>query len=176
MSPLDWAVTATKVHTRNLKKGDFLFRQGEISDVIGYVKRGLIYTYYVDQEGKQYVKNFAWEGRLISPYAAIISKSVCQFSGQALEDTTAICLPYKELETLYDKSPAWERIGRKNAEKLLIERELREYQNLCFDTKTKYDAFVDYFHPIKERVPQYIIASYLGVTPVALSRVLNRNV
>jgi CRP-like cAMP-binding protein len=164
---------ANCVRRQSYKKGEFLFQTGQKSDLIGFVAIGLVYTYYCSDTGSLYVKNFAWEGKLISPYTSILLGRPCDFTAVALEDTTLLTITGETLKQLQDRNACWERLSRKCSEALLIQREKREYEALNYRTLERYQAFQEEFAPILRRIPQHLIAAYLGINPVSLSRILN---
>jgi CRP-like cAMP-binding protein len=94
----------------------------------------------------------------------------CSFFIQALERTDTIVLPNRLLNELYDRHVCWERFGRKMAEHLVIIKEAREKELLLDSLEVRYQRFLKEFPSLVDRIPQYHIASYLGVTDVALSR------
>lgn len=173
---LEWLEFTRALRIRKLNPGEVLFEQGtpySDQNPVGFVLSGLIYTYYTDRAGHEAVKNFAWEGRLIAPYTSLLLKQPISFTAKAWESTWVVTLPFGELNRFYDRHKSWERLGRKAAEKLLIERERREYEMLFLEAKERWMAFTKYYEPIVNRVPQWMIASFIGITPVALSRILN---
>lgn len=172
---LEWAYFASQVRIQKFEKGEQLFVAGQSSDLIGFVFKGLAYTYYLSSEGNLYVKNFAWEGKLISPYVPIISGKVANFTAEALENTIILSITGSTLKTLQARHPCWERISRQCTEALLVQREKREYESLVLDNYQRYTAFKSEFAPIVDRIPQHIIAGYLGINPVSLSRVLQKH-
>jgi CRP-like cAMP-binding protein len=92
-----------------------------------------------------------------------------------MEDTHILTFPYSALETLYDLYPAWERFGRKVAEYLVLGLEERLVEHLMYSPEERYERLLtSHRTKIIERVPQQYIASYLGITPVSLSRIRAR--
>jgi CRP-like cAMP-binding protein len=75
------------------------------------------------------------------------------------------------LNEFYDRHACWERLGRKNAEQLVLIKEAREKELLLDSLEVRYQRFLQEFPGLADRIPQYHIASYLGVTDVALSRI-----
>jgi CRP-like cAMP-binding protein len=172
----EWLAFARKLRIRKLEPGEVFFEQGaSFSDhnAVGFVLSGLIYTHYTDRAGHVAIKNFAWEGRLIAPYASLLLKQPTSFTAKAWEKSWVATIPFGELNEFYDRHKSWERLGRKAAEKLLIERERREYESLFLDARQRWVSFTKYYAPIIDRIPQWMIASFIGITPVALSRILN---
>lgn len=74
----------------------------------------------------------------------------------------------------YSKHPCWQTLGRLVAEKHFLAKEQREYEFLQLDVMERYNKFKEDFGPLMGKIPQHQIASYLGITPVALSRVLSK--
>lgn len=160
------------LYVKNLKSGEILFQEGKPSDVVAFVLRGFMFSYYTTANQEYKVKKFAWEGRITSPYSTLImGKSICYFSAVALEDSALVCINYKDLSRLCDTHACWQKIGRRIAELSLVERENREYEALCLPLSERYEIFLERHHDILHRIPQYLIASYLGVSPVSLSRI-----
>lgn len=169
--PLEWAFFVKHLRLIHLKKGDMLFKEGDPTNIIGFVTRGLIYTYYLTPDGKEKTKNFAWEGRLVSPYAAILRNQSANFSAMAIEPTLVVSFDGSKLSELQKRHACWERLSRKCTEMILIERERREHEHLTLTNEQRIQAFYQYYSPIINRIPQYLIANYIGITPVSLSRI-----
>lgn len=170
---LEWPYFISQLKIVSLKKGDFLFKENEKSYVVGFVAKGLIHTFYITSEGKQKTKNFAWEGRLISPWVSILEDTAPTFSAQALESTIIVTIDARTLKKLEKKNYCWESLSRKCTEKILKERERREYEFLALSFKERLQAFNHFYEDIIGRIPEYLIASYLGLTPEGLSRIKN---
>ena len=151
-----------------------LVRQGEAANRIYFVCQGLLKTYYVDPSGREATKGFAPEGEMAAPYVSILMQQPSNLTIVALEDSVLVSFDAKNLDRLYQSHVAWQVFGRKFAEKLLVEKSKREYQMMVFDAEQRYQAFLTEFPAIAARVPQYEIASYLGITPVALSKIRAR--
>jgi CRP-like cAMP-binding protein len=104
-------------------------------------------------------------------FQSLVLGEPCGFFIQALERTETIVLPNRVLNEFYDRHPCWERIGRRNAENLALFKEMREKEFLLDSLETRYRRFLKDYPSLTDRIPQYHIASYLGVTDVALSRI-----
>jgi hypothetical protein len=112
------------------------------------------------------------ENGVAGSYYSFLTDSPCGFSIQALEETETIVLPDLDtLNDLHDRHPCWERLSRKNVENLVFIKEAREKELLLDSLEVRYQRFLRLFPGLTERVPQYHIASFLGVTDVALSRI-----
>lgn len=155
---------------KKLKKGEFYYKQGEHFDEVGFVLKGLLYNYYTNQDGEIFVKTFISEGQPVTCYSNLMTATPASFSAQTLEPTVLITLKYMDLQSLYSRHVCWERMGRISAEKLFIEKEKREFEFLSMDAKARYMSFVQRMPNLLNRIPQYLIASYIGVSAVSLSR------
>lgn len=172
----EWEWVSTRIETQTVSAKSVLLHQGEPADRIYFVLRGLLKTYFTDESGDHATKGFAWEGRLAAPYVSLLTGSPSNFGISAIEQSVVHVIPGAILPQLYSRHPTWQEFGRKIAEGLFIERERREYQMLLMDAEARYEAYLRNFSEISERLPQYEIASYLGITPVALSQIRSRRV
>ncbi len=171
----EWLRILPMLQWRSLKKGEYFFRQDEEVHEIGFVIKGLLYNYYLDPNGKDFVKYFISENNFVACYSSLIQKRPAKYSCRTIEPTTLVTMPYKCLRDLYESHPVWDRIGRLNAEKLYIEKESREQYFLMADAHTRYNGFIKERPDLLQRVPQYLIASYIGISPISLSRLRSIN-
>lgn len=169
--PLEWLYLARLLKVQNLKKDDFYFRQGDPVKEISFVAKGLIVNFYTSDAGEDFIKYFVQEKTFVGCYSSLLLGVPASFSSQALEPSTLVTLQYKDLESLYRRHPCWERMGRIIAEKLYVEKEKREQYFLMADAKARYEGFLKDSPGLAQRVPQYLIASYIGISPVSLSRI-----
>jgi CRP-like cAMP-binding protein len=169
--PLEWLQMVQLLRLRQLKKDDFYYEQGQEFDEIGFVAKGLLYNFYTTESGKVHVKHFVDKGQPVAPYANLILETKTSFSCKALEDSTLITLKYADLQKLYARHSCWERMGRISAEKIFITHEARQLTFLSMTATERYEHFVKSQPDLHQRIPQYLIASYLGMSPISLSRI-----
>jgi CRP-like cAMP-binding protein len=143
---------------------------GEIAHNFYFLVSGLIRYYYSTEDGKEVNKHFAMENGFAGSFQSLVLSEPCGFFLQAMERTETIVLPNSHLHELYGRYPCWERLGRRNAENLVLVKEAREKEFLLDSLEVRYRRFLKEFPGLADRIPQYQIASYLGVTDVALSR------
>lgn len=167
----EWNVFSELFRVRTFAKHDFLLREGESSDPCFFLCEGLVRFFYVTPDGKEFNKSFL----LANQFAASLSTSLLQiptrFSMQALEDVVALEASLTKVRDLFERHVCWERLGRVIAEQLAIKKELRECSFLLDSAETRYLNFLQEYPGLEERITQYHIASYLGITNVALSRI-----
>ena len=104
----------------------------------------------------------------------MITQTPSTLTVEALVPSTLITLSRTVSQQLFDRHHGWERVGRRIAELQFIERELREHELLCLTPLQRYEKFRRERPQLLNIIPQYLIASYLGITPVSLSRIRAR--
>ncbi|MDL2282417.1 Crp/Fnr family transcriptional regulator [Parabacteroides sp. OttesenSCG-928-G06] len=153
-----------------LKKGDFLFREGEICNQIIYVSKGLIRQYYT-QDNKEQTENFAYESNFLFEIESCFKQTPSRMNMEALEQTTVYSLPYDKLIKLSVENVEIATFYRVFLEKLLI-RAQEKSVSLRFETAgERYRRLMKENPEIIKRAPLSQIASYLMMTPETLSRV-----
>lgn len=167
----EWLYATQYIHRRNYKKGEFLIQAGETINHFFFINKGLVRFFYITEPGKEFNKHFAKENDFAGSYVSTILNYPCPYFIQAIEKTETCILTKQLLQELYDRHPVWERIGRIKAERLAIQKEFREKEFLLDTAETRYRRFLKEFPDLTDRIPQYYIASYLGITDVALSRI-----
>ncbi|GMK39314.1 cAMP-binding protein [Paenibacillus sp. CCS19] len=147
---------------------------GEPTADIGFCLSGLFRLYYTTPDGIEYNKNFCGKNEFIAAYSSLLMKEPAYFSIQALMDSELLVVPFRNFETLFDRHACWEKLGRKIAEGMFISKERRERELLMLSAEERYRLFLGRYQHLENRIPQYQIAAYLGITPVALSRIRRR--
>ena len=170
----DWSDAGEILKFRTLKKSEFFFKDGEVVDRYAIVTKGIVRLYNQDEEGKQYTKAFRSSVSLVCPYAEALMKIPSQTYIEAVSDSEIYVGDLEEFFGLMKKFPAWNGVGRSVAEKMYIEKSNREFEFLKLSATDRYRSFIREFPALLDVVPQYQIASYLGITPVALSRLRGR--
>jgi len=138
---------------------------------IGIVMSGILRLYYVDADGDEYSKSFCAEDSFVAAYSALLLQQASRLFIQALEDTRLLIADYAVFRSLSTQHPCWQTLNCKVAEFLFIKKEKRESALLLDDATTRYLSFQAEYPGLETRLKQHHIASYLGITPVTLSRI-----
>jgi len=170
----EWEYFAGQLQEREYGKGQTLLMAGDRIREFYFVLNGILRYYYLTPEGKEFNKAFAKENDFAGSIGGLISSAPSRFSIEAIEDAKVIVLPVKLIVEGYDRHRSWERLGRRLAENVAFKKELREAEFLLDSAEARYLAFLKEFADIPERIPQYHIASYLGITEVSLSRIRSK--
>lgn len=170
--PDDQIAKLSKVfHRSHLRAGDFLIQAGEIPTQIGFVVSGLLRLYYLNSAGIEFTKAFCPENHFVAAYSALLLNHPAQFYIEALEDTTLLLADYRDYTQLCAEDSCWQTLNCRFVEGLFIKKEKREAELLLTDATTRYQRFLTEYPDLEKRVKQYHIASYLGISPVSLSRI-----
>lgn len=166
-----WNVVKELFTETNLKKGDYFIEAGVTARKIGFLKDGVIRAFYRNKEGSEYNKHFFTSNNLLGGYSSLVTQTPNKIYLQALTDCRLLTANYNELIMLYDDHPDFERFGRRLAEMFFAHKEEREVNIVMLDADKRYFIFQRQFPDLEQLIPQYHIASYLGITPTQLSRI-----
>ncbi len=174
LSDEEWSVLEEQLYMEKISKKAFFITEGTRENKIGLVLRGSFRQFYT-KEAEEKTTYFYFENHLVSSYISILQNQPSQLTIEALEDAEVLCFSAKTLQELYQTYPVYQVFGRKVAEYLAIGLELRMVSLLLDSPEERYVALLQSNKKkIIERIPQHYIASYLGITPVSLSRIRNR--
>ena len=166
-----WAVVSKLFRLKTLKKHDYFIREGEMAREIAFLESGLVRAFYRNNEGVEYNKHFFISPCFIGAYASLITGQKNQINQEALTECRIWVANYTDLQSLYDAHPDLERVSRKMAESFFVQKEEREIALVLLDADKRYEILQRDFPALEQLVPQYHIASYLGITPTQLSRI-----
>jgi len=159
---------------RHLVKDEYFIREGERPDTMAFIAKGLFRVFYITEGAEERTLVFRGQGRMISAFSAYLENRDSWYSIQSLEDSDLICVSFDDYKRDLAQNEYLREINARYVEMILLEKENRERELLCDDAQTRYEKFISRYPGIEARLKQYHIASYLGITPVALSRIRKR--
>lgn len=162
-----YTITIEKVIT----KGEFFIREGESSRYMGFILDGLFRLFYVDSEGNESTKAFSKSERFLISYSAIAEKRPSYFNIEALKDSCILQFEYENFEQMMNQDIRWYPFAYKLLESVYIMKELREKSFLLDDAAARYQEFKNQYAEVEDEIKLYHVASFLGITPEALSRI-----
>lgn len=161
----------SKVFIRKYLKGQYIVQQGDVCKYECYVLSGCTKTFYVDQEGQEHIIMFSIEDWWTSDMGSFISQTPADFNVQCLENSELIMISHDVVDELYKAIPKLERFFRKIVERAFVASQKRIVRNFSMSAKDQYLYFREQYPLIEQRIPQYMIASYLGITKEFLSKI-----
>lgn len=154
-----------------LKKGDYFITSGQTAKEIGFLETGVVRAFYRNNEATEYNKHFFVNPCFIGGYSSLITGTPNQINQQALTECKILTAKYADIQSLYKTCPDIERAARILAELFFVQKEQREIEIVLLDADKRYEIFQKDFPQLEQQIPQYHIASYLGITPTQLSRI-----
>ncbi len=157
--------------SKTVAKNEFLLREGEVCESTFFVEKGLLRMYSIDQNGKEHIIQFAPEKWLISDRSSLYFNEKSKYFIEAVEESQVLLLKNDFFKNMSNEFP--KTAGNND---LLLQKHIRNLQNrvnslLAETAEERYINFIKMYPDILLRVPQWMVASYLGITPESLSRV-----
>ncbi|MCK0107864.1 Crp/Fnr family transcriptional regulator [Flavobacteriaceae bacterium S0825] len=164
-------ILLSKTVHRKYLKNQYIVQQGDICKSVNFIISGSTKAFYMDLEGQEHIVMFSIEDWWTSDLGSFITQTPADFNLQCIENTELIQFTYENLEYLYKAIPKLERLFRKIVERAFVASQKRIIRNFSLTAKERYQIFKRTYPKIEQRVPQYMIASYLGITKEFLSKI-----
>lgn len=152
-----------------------LLHAGDTWNKLLYIHRGLIRLYYIDLEGREFNKAFFFENQCIWPVAPRDRNEGVLFNIAAVEKTLVIECPFKQLYDFLNERGKWEQFALPFAETLVEQKFRREHDLLLLSTTERFEMFLRENPQLARRIPDYHMASFLGVSNVTISRIKSKS-
>ncbi len=156
-----------------LSKGEYFLKEGEVNKNIGFLYKGLV-RYFVYKDGEESTFEFTKEGEFIGDYQSFRNASVSVQNIHAIEDCELLIIDYPNIQTIYNTTENGNLIGRQiitHRFEVMVNQLLEVYMQ---NHEDRYKSFIEKYYDLTQRIPQYLIASYVGVRPESLSRIRKR--
>lgn len=161
----------SKIVFRNYLKDQYIVQQGDVCKSVNFIISGCTKTFYIDLEGQEHIVMFSIEDWWTSDLGSFITQTPADFNVQCLENTQVAQFTFDNLEKLYIEIPKLERLFRMITERAFAASQKRIIRSFSLSAKERYLIFREAYPKIDQRVPQYMIASYLGITKEFLSKI-----
>lgn len=156
---------------KKLRKRQFLLQEGDYCKNLTFVSKGALKSYTIDDKGQEHISLLAWEGWWVSDFKSFICDEKAILSIDAIEDSEVLLLSRSNYEKLLIEIPAMERYFRILYQNSLITKDRRLISSNTYTAEEKYLQLIKIYPFISQRIPQNLIASYLGLTPETISRI-----
>ena len=157
-----------------LRRRQFVAQPGFVSDTRNYVHRGALRSYFIDEDGKEHTVQIAVEDWFISDFYSYISREPGKLFVEAMEDGLLYQLPYDRIEAACRRHHCLSEYFRRTTERAFAFSRKRVQANISMTAEERYLAYLARYPDIAQRVPQYVIASYLGMSPEFLSKIRSK--
>lgn len=159
------------VRIRRLAKNDYFVRQGDAPDELAFIYSGIFRVFCITEQGDEKILSFRVPGQFLAAYTPFLKDDSSWYSIQALEPGAVLCIFLRDYDKLSREHPCWEKIAKEYIVRLFMEKESRERSFLTENARTRYLQFKNDHPELEGRIHQFYIASYLGISPVSLSRI-----
>ena len=154
-----------------LEPQQYFVRENEVARRIAFLESGVVRAYFINHLGQEYNKQFFVGPGSIGGYSSLLTGKANLIPQQALTECTIWICEFSALTKRYDCFPDLERLARKIAEYYFLQKEKKELEMALLDASRRYKIFQQEFPTLEQLIPQYHIASYLGISPTQLSRI-----
>ena len=173
LSDQEWQVFSSKLVKRNFPKKHLLLKAGGVENHLSFIERGVV-RFYLSREQNDLTFSFAFSKSFVSGYSSFLTRKPSVFYIETLTPTTLWQLTYEDLQEIYRNTKIGNAIGRHASEELFLKKSERELSLLDETAEQRYlNLFTEQPELLRE-IPLKYIASYIGVTPQALSRIRKR--
>lgn len=156
---------------KKYRKKQYVLQQGDVCKYIAFVEKGMLRSYQVDDKGNEHIVQFAPEGWWISDSYSFLTASPASYDIDVLEDAEVLLITQPAMEEMLQAVPVMERYMRILMQNSLISMQRRIACTLGTQAEERYLGFTAEHPTIGQRVPQHMLASFLGMTPETLSRI-----
>ena len=170
LPPADIERLVAKGRTRALEPGESFCRLGQEKHEVGFIQAGIVRYLVILPDGNESTKDFSFKGGFTLSFGSAALNRPAAVAIEAVVRTELLVWPYQTLLDLYESSMEWQKLGRRIAELLYVRKEQRELSFLLLDAEARYRQMRAQFGAQADAIPQYFLASYLGVRPQSLSR------
>jgi CRP-like cAMP-binding protein len=170
-SDSDFDFIRTMFRPLALGPGDHLQRAGTVAKNAAFVASGCLRTYVIDAKGKEHIVQFAPETWWVADNISLSSGAPSEYFIEALEDTQLLLIDSRSHETLVEKVPAYASAFRKGLQRHSAAKDERIVSAISASAEDRYLQFLKTYPSLATRVPQWMLASYLGISPETVSRI-----
>ena len=163
-----------ELQPKKIRKKQYLLQEGDVCKFIAFVEKGSMRSYTIDEKGNEHIIQFALEGWTISDLYSFLTSEPATYTIDALEDSELVLINKASHERLLETLPRYETYMRLQLTGAYIAMQRRLTSIISLPLEERYASFTSVYPELVQRVPQHMIASYMGLTPETLSRVRRR--
>lgn len=169
----DWSIVASKFSRQEYPKKALLLKQSQVENYVSFIEEGIV-RYYIPKENKELTFELTFANDFTGAYDSFLTRQPSVYNVETIAKTTLWRLSYNDVQDLFRETKAGNIIGRLASEKLFLEKAKRELSLLNDTAEERYLKLFSEQPELIRKIPLQYIASYIGVTPQALSRIRKR--
>lgn len=175
LSPEEVALIRSVCTVKKLKKKQYLLHEGDVWKYNAFVAAGFLRTFSIDEKGAEHIMNFSPEDYWTGDRASLTTGTPSRFNIDAIEDSSVVLIADQDFQKLCKQIPQLNDLVNAILHKSFIVSQDRIHASISLSAEEKYTHFLHKFPGIANRIPQHMIASYIGVTPETLTRIRRNN-
>jgi CRP-like cAMP-binding protein len=174
LTPKELELFHSLLQVKKFKKKQFLLQAGEVCHFTGFITKGCIKNYIIDKKGNEFIMYFAIEDWWVGDITSFFEQKPGTLFIETIEDTELLMFDHTGYQRLINEVPKFERHFRILIQRSMHTLQLRFFHTLASPAEERYLEFLQKYPHIVQRVPQQLIASYIGVTPEFLSKIRHK--
>ena len=160
---------------KKVRKKQLLLQEGDVWKYNAFVSNGFLRTYSIDDKGNEHILNFAPENYWSGDRESLMTGKPSRFNIEAIEDSDVVLITKENFDHLCRTIPNLNDLVNAILHKSFVVSQDRIHAGISLSAEEKYQKFLDQYPQIANRVPQHMIASYIGITPETLTRIRRNN-
>jgi len=159
---------------KKIRKRQYLLQEGDVCKCVAFVEKGAMRLYRVNEDGSEHIIWFALEGAFMTDLYSFLTNEPSAYNIDAIEDSELVLITKIASDELRKRSPQYQEFIFQATSEAYIQLEKRISSTISFGLEERYKQLTSNYPDIIQRLPQHMIASYMGLTPETLSRVRKR--
>ena len=159
---------------KKLRKRQYLLQEGDVCKVVAFVEKGALRLYRVNEDGTEHIVQFALDGWFITDLYSFLTNEPSTYNIDAIEDSELVLISRPASDELRKLSAKYQEFIFQATSEAYIQLERRITSTISLGLEERYKDLITNFPTITQRVPQHMIASYMGLTAETISRVRKR--
>lgn len=174
LTPTEKEQIASFFRFKKLRKRQFLLQEEEVCKDFTFISQGLLKSYILDEKGNENINLFGWEGWWIADFQSFLFQTPATLAIEAMEDCELLLLSRTNYDQMLEEVPVMERYFRLVYEKSLATKDQRLVYAQMYSAEEKYQYLMETYPELLQRIPQSLLASFLGLTPETFSRIKHK--
>jgi len=170
LSDEQWAFVFSLFKSKTTKRNELLLEKGKVSQYLYFVVKGCLRIFLIDDKGNESTRFLIFEGRFGTAFPSFTLRQPSAAAIQSIEASEILMISYQDYQTLLDVVPGWERMTRIGLEMDYIDSIVRIESLISMDAKGRYNILMEKNPKLIQRLPNKIVADYLGISQETLSR------
>ena len=170
----EWELIQNYLTLKKLRKRQYLLQEGDVCKSVAFVEKGALRLYNVTENGTEHIVQFALEGQFLTDLYSFFVNEPTIYNIDAIEDSELVLITRSASDELRKLSPKYQEFIFQETSEAYIQLQRRMTSVISLNLEERYQELTTNYPNIIQRLPQHMIASYMGLTPETLSRVRKR--